>query len=36
VRPLTPIQWSESDEAAYRAELLGRGGPKGSEAQLPH
>ncbi|MDP3495389.1 MAG: endopeptidase La [Hyphomonadaceae bacterium] len=36
VRPLTPIQWSESDEAAYRNELLGRGGPKGSEAQLPH
>jgi ATP-dependent Lon protease len=36
VRPLTPIQWSESDEAAYRNELLGRGGGKGSEAQLPH
>ena len=36
VRPLTPIQWSESDEAAYRAELLGRSGAKGSEAQLPH
>ncbi len=33
-RPLTPIQWSESDEAAYRAEL-GRGGAK-PEAQLPH
>ena len=36
VRPLTPIQWSESDEAAYRNELLGRGGPKGSEAPLQH
>jgi ATP-dependent Lon protease len=35
VRPLTPIQWSESDEAAYRAEIM-RGGSKGPEAQLPH
>jgi ATP-dependent Lon protease len=35
VRPLTPIQWSESDEAAYRAEIM-RGGAKGPEAQLPH
>jgi ATP-dependent Lon protease len=34
VRPLTPVQWSETDEAAYRAEL-GRGGSK-PEAQLPH
>ncbi len=36
VRPLTPVQWTETDEAAYRAEL-GRGsGPKGSEAPLQH
>jgi ATP-dependent Lon protease len=35
VRPLTPVQWSESDEASYRAEL-GRGGRPGPEAQLPH
>jgi ATP-dependent Lon protease len=35
VRPLTPIQWSESDEAAYRAEIM-RGGKTGPEAQLPH
>ena len=35
VRPLTPIQWSESDEAAYRAEIM-RGGKGGTEAQLPH
>ena len=35
VRPLTPIQWSETDEAAYRAQL-GPGGTKPGEAQLPH
>jgi ATP-dependent Lon protease len=35
VRPLTPIQWSETDEAAYRAQL-GPGGMKPGEAQLPH
>jgi ATP-dependent Lon protease len=35
VRPLTPIQWSETDEAAYRAQL-GPGGMKSGEAQLPH
>ena len=35
VRPLTPIQWSETDEAAYRAQL-GPGGMKAGEAQLPH
>ncbi len=35
VRPLTPIQWSEAEEAAYRAEL-GRGASKGPEATLPH
>ncbi len=35
VRPLTPIQWSETDEAAYRAQL-GPGGTKSGEAQLPH
>jgi ATP-dependent Lon protease len=35
VRPLTPIQWSESDEAAYRAEIM-RGGKSGPEVQLPH
>jgi len=35
VRPLTPVQWSESDEASYRAEL-GRGGRPAAEAQLPH
>ncbi|MEZ6029002.1 MAG: endopeptidase La [Hyphomonadaceae bacterium] len=34
VRPLTPIQWSEAEEAAYRAEL-GRGGSS-SQPQLPH
>jgi ATP-dependent Lon protease len=34
VRPLTPIPWSEAEEAAYRAEL-GRGG-SGSQPQLPH
>ncbi|MDP3739457.1 MAG: endopeptidase La [Hyphomonadaceae bacterium] len=36
VRPLTPVQWSETDEANYRAELGRGGGPKGTEAQLPH
>jgi ATP-dependent Lon protease len=35
-RPLTPITWTETDEAAYRAELRSGGGPKGPEAQLPH
>ncbi|HEX5008616.1 MAG TPA: endopeptidase La [Hyphomonadaceae bacterium] len=35
VRPLTPVQWSESDEAAYRAEIM-RGGKASPEAQLPH
>jgi ATP-dependent Lon protease len=35
-RPLTPIQWSESDEAAYRAELVRTSSGKGPEAQLPH
>jgi ATP-dependent Lon protease len=35
VRPLTPIQWSEAEEAAYRATLGGRAGAPG-EAQLPH
>jgi len=35
VRPLTPVQWSESDEASYRAEL-GRGARPATEAQLPH
>jgi len=35
VRPLTPIEWSETDEAAYRAQL-GPGGTKTGEAQLPH
>lgn len=34
VRPLTPIQWSEAEEAAYRAEL-GRGG-QSPQAPLPH
>jgi ATP-dependent Lon protease len=34
-RPLTPIQWSEAEEAAYRAQL-GPGGTKPGEAQLPH
>jgi ATP-dependent Lon protease len=34
-RPLTPIQWSEAEEAAYRAQL-GPGGSKTGEAQLPH
>jgi ATP-dependent Lon protease len=35
-RPLTPIQWSEAEEAAYRAELGRGGGPKTGEVQLPH
>jgi ATP-dependent Lon protease len=35
-RPLTPITWTETDEAAYRAELRSGGASKGSEAQLPH
>ncbi len=36
-RPLTPITWSEAEEAAYRAELGRSGGStKGPEAQLPH
>jgi ATP-dependent Lon protease len=34
-RPLTPIQWSEAEEAAYRATLGGRPAAPG-EAQLPH
>lgn len=34
-RPLTPISWSESDEAAYRAEL-GRAGGASPQAPLPH
>ena len=33
-RPLTPVQWGEAEEAAYRAEL-GRGGSS-PQAQLPH
>jgi len=35
-RPLTPITWTETDEAAYRAELRSGGASKGPEAQLPH
>jgi ATP-dependent Lon protease len=36
VRPLTPVSWTETDEAAYRAEL-GRGGaPAPGEAPRPH
>jgi len=35
VRPMTPIQWSEAEEAAYRATLGGRPATPG-EAQLPH
>lgn len=35
VRPLTPIQWSEAEEAAYRA-TLGGGRATPGEAQLPH
>ncbi len=34
VRPLTPVQWGEAEEAAYRAELV-RGG-QSPQAQLPH
>jgi ATP-dependent Lon protease len=35
VRPLTPASWSETDEAAYRAELLK--GPSGAgEGARPH
>ncbi len=34
-RPLSPITWSESDEAAYRADLA-RGGPGAPQPQLPH
>jgi ATP-dependent Lon protease len=34
-RPLTPIQWSEAEEAAYRADLA-RGGPGNPQPQLPH
>jgi len=37
VRPLTPISWTETDEAAYRAELGRSGGStKSPEPQLPH
>jgi ATP-dependent Lon protease len=37
VRPLTPVEWSATDEASYRAELTGRGGKDGQGgAQLPH
>jgi ATP-dependent Lon protease len=35
VRPLTPIQWSEAEEAAYRADLA-RGAGQSPQAQLPH
>jgi ATP-dependent Lon protease len=35
VRPLTPVSWSETDEAAYRAELL-RGPASGGEVSRPH
>ncbi len=38
VRPLTPVSWTETDEAAYRAEL-GRGGSSAGgsgEAPRPH
>jgi ATP-dependent Lon protease len=35
VRPLTPIQWTEAEEAAYRA-TLGGGRASPGEAQLPH
>ena len=34
-RPLTPITWSEAEEAAYRADLA-RGGPGSPQPQLPH
>jgi ATP-dependent Lon protease len=36
IRPLTPITWSEAEDAAYRAELGRGGGPKTGEVQLPH
>ena len=36
VRPLTPVQWTEIDEANYRAELGRGGGAKGAEAPLQH
>jgi len=35
VRPLTPIQWTEAEEAAYRA-TLGGGRASPGEARLPH
>jgi ATP-dependent Lon protease len=35
-RPLTPIEWSEAEDAAYRAQLGLAGGPKAGEVQLPH
>ncbi len=34
VRPLTPISWSETDEAEHRSQLGSKSG--GSEASLPH
>jgi ATP-dependent Lon protease len=36
VRPLTPIEWSETDEAHHRAELGRVQGGGAPEAQLPH
>jgi ATP-dependent Lon protease len=35
-RPLSPITWTETDVAAYRAELCSGGASKGPEAQLRH
>jgi ATP-dependent Lon protease len=36
VRPLAPIEWSATEEAAYRAELTGRGRPEGEAPRPTH
>jgi ATP-dependent Lon protease len=36
VRPLTPIEWSATEEAAYRAELTGRNRPEGEGPRPTH
>ncbi len=36
MRPLTPIEWSEADEAALQAALSGRGGEDASDTPRAH
>ena len=35
-RPLTPIEWSEADEAALQASLAGQSSPAPTDTARPH